>query len=353
MSVPKLKVCLTADIEFNVRGALSYPERCQPLGEASVVRPQAHGADAIAALLEPLQRHDLPATFFIETLQSIHFGPGPMRNVVDRLTTHRGADIQLHTHPCWIAFDPERDADPWYRRDSMAGLGQARALEVLRSSAERFRQITGVSATVFRAGNLRADADTLEALPQAGITLSSTLGVSYFEPPQADLRLWSGVHRGPAVTEIPVTSFRCKVAGTTRTKLLTVAGTPFPVMRRLLESAAARQAGPVVFLTHASEMSDETSDIYSPATFRPNVANRERWTTLCRYLHERRDLYDVQAFGTAADQWHSLPPANPHPYTGGLQDAASILFTRAAERVRTYGTPAQPNPAPEPAMLHR
>jgi hypothetical protein len=93
-------------------------------------------------------------------------------------------------------------------------------------------------------------------------------------------------------------------------------------MKRILEHAWRRSAGPIVFLTHASEMAVDTTDVYSPPSYSAHRENQRRWSSLCEFLDRNRDRFTVMSMGGARDYWESLPPVSHAPYRGGPYDAA-------------------------------
>lgn len=326
-----LPVCLTADIEFEIRGGLTYPDRCTPVGVDSVFRPHQGINQGLDKLLEPLAHHALPATFFIETLQCLHFGVEPMRRVIDQLKIHGNIDIQLHAHPCWsyLANDDWRQTVGQIKKnDSMSGRGVTGAKEILKTAIDQFQQLTGQAPVAFRSGSLKIDADLIQAQAESGISISSCVGRAYFNPQEPQLSLWAGTARFGPLTEVPVTSYQLGIGSMLRPKLLTITGTPFPTMKRLLENSWQHGVGPIVFLTHASEMAADTTDIYTPPSYSAHAENQQRWSNLCEFLDRNRDRFQVLPLGSALDYWTTLEPASHAPYRGGLRDLASATLSR-------------------------
>lgn len=331
-----LPVCLTADIEFEIRGALTYPDRCSPAGFESVQRENGGRSQGLASLLAPLSEFGLPATFFVEAMQVAHFGTEPMARVVKELKQYPLIDLQLHAHPCWEylrAPDWRQTVGQVTKNDSMSGRGMAGAARILSLARDYFRQLTGQYPVAFRAGSLRIDGDLLRAQATVGLPLSSSGGKAYFGPEDPALSLWSGVARLDSVTELPVTSYKVGVPGKNLAKILTVTGTPLSTMIRILEHAAKHNQGPVVFLTHASEMAEDAASIFEPPHYLPLRANQERWRELCRYLHENEARFRVLPFGPSIAFWQSLAPVSRNPYRGGMRDLSAIVLSRLIKRV--------------------
>lgn len=336
MPAQSLTVCLTADIEFEIRGALTYPDRCSPVGAESVFRNADGKSQGLAPLVESLAEFGLPATFFIETMQVAHFGIDPMARVIEELRLHPLIDLQLHAHPCWEYLrDPDwrKNVQNILKNDSMAGRGVEAAKSILTQGSAFFRQLTNQAPIAFRAGSLQVDQDLLRAQAEVGIPLSSSVGKAYFNPPDRNLSLWSGITRQHTVTEIPVTSYQVAVPGKSMAKLLTVTGTPLSTMTRILDYAAVHELGPIVFLTHASEMAVDTAGIFEPTRYAPHCSNQERWRSLCRYLHKHRERFTVIPFGPAANFWAEHAPVSHRPYRGGIIDFSALTLSRLTKGV--------------------
>ncbi|MBL0355174.1 MAG: hypothetical protein WBB96_11890 [Candidatus Dechloromonas phosphoritropha] len=327
---------MTADIEFDIRGALTYPDRCSPAGFESVQRKVGGRSQGLAPLLRPLSEFGLPATFFVEAMQVAHFGTEPMASVVNELKQYPLFDLQLHAHPCWeylLAPDWRQTVGQVVKNDSLAGRGVGGATRILSLAADYFRHLTGQSPVAFRPGNLRIDGDLLRAQAAVGLPLSSSGGKAYFVPEDPSLSLWSGVARQDSVTEIPVTSYQVGVPWKNLAKLLTVTGTPLSTMIRILEHAAKHNQGPVVFLTHASEMAKDAASIFEPPRYVPLRTNQERWRELCCYLHENAARFRVLPFGPSVAFWQSLAPVSRNPYRGRVRDLSVIALSRLIKRV--------------------
>lgn len=297
----KVEVCLTADIEFKINGAFAYPDRNQPVGADSVFRPANGVSEGLAALLAPLRDYGLPSTMFVETLQRIHFGPGPMREVVSRIEAVPGADIQLHVHPCWLNF---RHAD-WRSRvkqgathDQMAGRG-VDAAAILQEAVDNFVEIVGRRPLALRTGNLSVDMDVYAAQMKLGIPLASSVGFALEPSPDPELHLHGGLARRCGVVEVPVTSFK---TWSRREKLLTLEGNSFRQLLWVLDRCHAQQSGPVVILTHASEMAASIGD-GMPPRYKALPANQKRWRSLCQYLANNADRFVVRSFSEAWEDW--------------------------------------------------
>lgn len=320
-----LEVCLTADIEFVINGALSAPEQHRPSGAESVFRVVDGREQGLAALLAPLVEFGLPATMFVETLQCIHFGQDPMRRVVERIMATPRMDLQLHVHPCWLNF---RSAD-WAAQvkrkktnDLMAGRGVANVTPILEEAMSLFQELVGRKPLALRTGSLSVDMDVYAAQARLGVPLASSVGVAVQRPAEPELHLFSGLARRHGVVEVPVTTFK-NWRG--RPKLLTLAGNSFHQIQTVLELCRGQGSGPLVILTHASEMADSPG-LVTPPRFRSLPNNQRRWRNLCRYLATNQDRYAVRSFSQAWASWQAAPEKTFDPVRTGFRGAATELL---------------------------
>src|SRR5215469_18171800 len=126
-----VELCITADIEFSIGGAFTFPDKYVPLGEEVVRCVVGNREEGLGFILDALRRYGIKATFFVEALQIAYFGDTPMRRLTDRIQS-AGHDVQLHLHPCWLEF---RNRD-WKsvttrRNDSCMGRSDAELDEMI------------------------------------------------------------------------------------------------------------------------------------------------------------------------------------------------------------------------------
>ncbi len=323
-----LEVCLTADIEFVINGALSAPDHHRPSGAESVFRVVDGREQGLAALLAPLAEFGLPATMFVETLQRIHFGEDPMRRVVERILATPRTDLQLHVHPCWLNFRSAAWATQVKHKkinDLMAGRGVG-ALPILEEAVSNFQELVGRKPLALRTGSLSVDMDVYASQARLGVPLASSVGVALQCPAEPELHLFSGLARRHGVVEVPVTTFK-NWRG--RQKLLTLGGNSFHQIQSVLELCRRQGSGPVVILTHASEMADSPG-LVTPPRFRSLPNNQRRWRNLCRYLATNQDRYVVRSFTQAWANWHSAPEQTYDPVRTGFRGAVTEVLRRVA-----------------------
>jgi peptidoglycan/xylan/chitin deacetylase (PgdA/CDA1 family) len=300
----RTEVCLTVDVEFSIGGAFQDPVRNRPVGE-TFVRCPADGADqGLGFILECLRRHRLEATFFVEPLNYFYFGEGPMKGVVQDLLA-AGQDVQLHLHPCWLAFRdpkwPERLAEGT-PDDSCAGRSVEEMVEIIGLGLEALDRWGAPRPTALRAGNLHADRATYRAMARHGLGLASNLGIGYRLPSDPTLHLAGGRHWVEGVMEVPVLSYTELKAGSWGRKgVLTVTGASFAETCALLRAARRLELSPVVILTHPWEF----AKIADPGCRRitRNRINQRRLESLCRFLREHDDEFAAVTFAEAGPGW--------------------------------------------------
>jgi len=157
-------------------------------------------------LLELLKKFDIGATFFVEALGCTRWGVKPLKNICSLIMAF-GQDIQLHIHPkLALIKGVKTDGDRLWAYD---GATQTKFIE----TGLRILFDCGVTdVTAFRAGDLAANEDTLAAMENTGLFLSSN----------RDLDLKSSIHsklndsfpirndlsKHGGILDIPVTAFR-------------------------------------------------------------------------------------------------------------------------------------------------
>jgi peptidoglycan/xylan/chitin deacetylase (PgdA/CDA1 family) len=319
----RTEVCLTVDTEFSIHGAFGDPARRQPLGDVFVYGAGEDGREhGLGFLLDCLARHGLKATFFVEALNRCYFGDEPMGRVARRIV-EAGQDAQLHTHPAWLYFrSPTWQQDLGHRKpnDSLAGRPPEEIRECVALGLAAFEAWGVPRPVALRTGSLRADRALYDALPGAGIRLTSNLGVGYHRPPEPELDLRGGRHRIGQVVEVPVLTYGA-LGG--RDRILTVTGTGAAEARALLAAARRARVSPVVVLTHPFEFFKGVERV------RPNRVNQARLDRLCGFLARHAEEFHVTTFAEAAPRWLEGPPTgNPRLEAPLLAQLARALSNR-------------------------
>jgi len=304
MSEP-IDICITLDIEFDINGAFADPDRFSPAGIECVYRDYKNRSQGLGFVLDTLRDYDLKATFFIEVFNVYYFGDEPMAAIVEDILK-AGHDIQLHLHGCWLYFK-----DPNWREtvkritphESIADYSIAEVVAFLQEGQEIYQRLTGQAPLALRMGGLQVENNLYPAMEQAGIFLSSNIGVAVYPPPQQALHLYSGVHRIGQVTEAPVLGYQdYQLLNRVHLKNLTITGSSWTEMKALLEQAWARQIQPVVLLTHACEFAQARTD-GTENNYYPDTVNQARFRQFCTFIAQQPDKYNAVTFSQRAAQW--------------------------------------------------
>ena len=288
MSLPpstKTRVHITVDTEFNIAGAFSDPVRHRPVGPAAVYCTIGERSHGLGFLLDTLERHGQKGTFFVEALNTFHFGDAPMGEIAQRL--HQGGhDVQLHIHPCWEYFSNAHWAAQLKTNppnDDITRRSEDEIVRLIEAGIAVFARWGLPAPTVLRTGGLRANLAVYRAMRRCGLMLASNLGLAVFRPSEPELQLFAGSHAIEGVTEIPVTTFSdLRIGGRTHLKTLTITGCAWAEIRAVLEQSRDAGLSDVVLLTHCFEYVKHRDVTYEKLY--PDRINQRRLTRLCEFL---------------------------------------------------------------------
>ena len=297
-----LKVCITVDTEFSIAGAFAH-STWLPIAEQRVLCMVGKKSHGLGFMLDCFSRHQVKASFFVESLNRRYFKHDPMRPIAEQLHA-AGHEVQLHVHPCWDVF---QHAD-WRERarmpmspgiDDFYGRSEDDSLRLIESAMEVFDDWKVPTPTAFRSGNLRHDDTLYKAIARAGIPYASNVGAAIYDCGDPRYQLYSGRHLRHGVVECPLLSFRdFSFAGSPKLKSLTITGSSFAETRLMLEQAYSMGIEEVVILTHPFEFVQ--SQGVRLHNMRPNRLNRARLEKLCAYLAANRGRFQTTGVAEAA-----------------------------------------------------
>jgi peptidoglycan-N-acetylglucosamine deacetylase len=155
MTTPRLSVCLTFDFDALSPWALGMAGR----NVAALSRGE-FGAVAVPRILALLERHEIPATFFVPGHTALAY-PDLVRSI-------RDAGHELGHHG-WV-HEPLSELDP------------AREREVLERGLEALDRVAGVRPAGYRAPNVDVSVSTVEILLEHGFVYDASFSGSDFEP---------------------------------------------------------------------------------------------------------------------------------------------------------------------------
>ncbi len=314
-----MRVYLSFDVEVWCNDWARLDERFPSAFERYVFGRSPQGEYALPKTLELLNRHGLRGVFFVEPLFSARFGIEHLA-VITRLIAQAGQDVQLHLHTEWVdelPAPPILDHQKKRQHLSYHTLDEQTAL--LRFGAELLQQSGAERPRAFRAGSFACNQDTFRALSECGIEVDSSLNACS-EVSAPDLRD-AGVHERPSwiegVYSVPVAVFE---DGLGRLRSAQLNGSSFSELRRSLESAHANGHSDYVIVSHNFEM-------LKPGSNEPEPVVVRRFESLCRYLAEHRDMYQVVSFSAAA--------AKTSPEAGRARASTGLpaTITRYAEQL--------------------
>lgn len=320
------EILLTIDVEFHIAGAVTYPGRYAPLADAPVhgrIDGRSHG---LGFILETLGRHGLPATFFVEALNTRYFGDGPMAAICRQIAA-AGHDIQLHLHPVWTIFDGGARTGA-VANDACAGRSHADMLDLLRQGLGSFARWGLAPPVALRTGGLSADRTVYGAMAEAGLDIASNINVAIRPPADPSLHLLSGRHRIGGVLEVPVTSFSdWRLPGQVHFRPLQISACSGTELRAALW--AARRAGveTVVLLTHSFEFFKR--DGFRFTRLRPNRVNQARLEGLCRFVAAHPRDFVALDFARAARSWRARAEDPSRRLDGAPRHALLRMATNA------------------------
>jgi hypothetical protein len=303
----RTRVYLTVDVE-------SAEER-GPLGPAQGYDVRVWGRFegrrdelGLRLLLGEMEAAGLRGTFFVEPLGADFFGKDELGRVVGEIVS-RGHDVQLHLHPT------QRRPD-WRTRgqhrlpDDMADYSLEDQVALLKDGSDRLVAAGAPRPRAFRAGNFGADNVTWQALAAAGLHLDSSFDPGYpscrIEWPQPEVTLFD---TGAGVWELPVSNFIEPSGDLRHLQIMAVSARE---VIDYFEQARKLGLGEVTLVTHSFELCH--IDDPTRRRGRLNRVNLARLRTICRYLADHRDAFEVETVGALAAR---LPPPSGRAAAAG------------------------------------
>lgn len=300
----------TIDTEISMGGAAKAPG-LEPVGPRLRIWGETdRGAYGISRFMDVFDEFELKGVFFFEPVARAVVGAEALEAAA-RYVVARGHDVELHVHPEFeldLARVQRGEAKSPSKNLFDHALDEQR--RYIRESAECLERWTGRRPIAFRAGGYSADERTLEALAHEGLAIDSSfnewaVGVGFCgmlrTPPLNDVALLE-----PGILEVPVTNVSTlERLGALRPLELSSLGAHEVIAA--LEQLWAARTRVVCSVTHSFRLVRTRDQQYRDVE--PDLVNLHRLRTVCRFLAEHRDRFEVCTFRTLpVERWREEVP---------------------------------------------
>jgi hypothetical protein len=293
------RVILTVDTEPSIAGAMEDPTRYPPLLHEPVWGEVNGRSEALGFITRTLAQYGLKATFFVETAHTRHFGPQGMQRYTDHLLENK-QDVQLHIHPVWQNFSRPPPTDRRYNDDSGA-LDEAEILALIEEGCNQIQAWTGARPIAMRTGNFSATVAVYRAMAHAGVILSSNICIASATYPDPSLCHAGGIHIIEGVHEIPAGCFIDPgPVGKGRYRAVQITACSTAELLHLLNQCHEQSVDTLILVTHPFEFIKKSDFRYN--SLRPNRLVQGRLDSLCRFLSQHPDRFQVSTFGALAKE---------------------------------------------------
>jgi hypothetical protein len=309
--MPITDVILTIDIEFTIAGAFAQPDRLRPVGPPSVLGLAGGQELGLGFILDTLRRHGATATFFVETLNTAHFGLQPMGEIALRIK-EAGHDVQLHLHPCWLTFEDAealRQARACAPSDACGSLSVEALVRVIQRGQQVFAAWGLPPPQALRTGGFSVSRQVYTAQKLTNIPLASNICAAVEPPADPALHLQNGRHLLEGVIEAPALSFvDRRWRGRPHLRPLQVTACSAAELQSALSAANEAGLDTLVAVTHAFEFFKRRTAL-DYAQIRPNWINQRRLEALCDHVNRHPTRFRWASFGQREAAWARAPNA--------------------------------------------
>lgn len=171
-------VYITFDVECSMGGAWQNPQLKPVSPRLGMMGAYGDKRYGIPLICDILRQRDLKATFFVEPFNAELGYPGETEPVVQHLV-EQNQDVQLHIHPNHIHYGQQQAGQFHAGTDQMADLPLDVQQQMIEEGAKRLEQWSGTRPVAFRAGNMGASEETLNAMVAAGLWIDSSYTFPY------------------------------------------------------------------------------------------------------------------------------------------------------------------------------
>lgn len=247
--------------------------------DAMIARSVEPAGVGVSWQLALLARHGLKATFFVDPMPALAYGPRVVEAMVAPILA-AGQEVQLHLHPNW-AGARVGDGGRAHGRFELVDHGLEAQHDLIARAAELLTAAGVAQPIAFRSGSYAANDATLDALRTLGFVYDSSHNGSEHPWPSGmslPMRRIAPVrHRG--IVECPVTLIE---AAPGRLRHFQICALSVGEMRAALDHAERRRHVAVTIVSHGFELANR-------AGTRPNRIHVRRFEALCAMLAERAD----------------------------------------------------------------
>jgi hypothetical protein len=288
------RVILTVDTEPDIAGAMRDRKRYPPLIHEPVWGAVEGRSEGLGFITRTLSSYGLSATFFVETVHTRYFGGNPMKRYIDHLGD-AGQDVQLHIHPVWQNFSSPESAGQVHYDDS-AAMRENEMVALIEEGCDQIKDWTGQKPVAMRTGNFSASISVYRAMRQVGLRLASNICLAGSDYPDDLLPQSGGVHDIAGVYELPVSCFVDPgPVGKGRYRAVQITACSSKELIALLRQCSRQSVDTLILVTHPFEFIKKSDFRYT--SLRPNLLVQRRLDSVCRYLSENSEHFDVTTFG--------------------------------------------------------
>ncbi len=288
-------VLITFDVECSMGGAWNDPDLKPVPPRLGMMGEYGNRQLGLPLICDILKHSDLKATFFIEPFNAELGWPGETEPVVKYLVS-RQQDIQLHIHPNHFHYGQYRAGEKYKRTDQIADLSLEEQTALIRKGMELLEKWSGVRPIAFRAGNMGASEDTLQAMKRTGLWIDSSYTFPYVEG-QCRFReteRYNGAKWYGEILEVALSAYRQpKVPGLHPSKPVDLMGSSFEECRDAVEMICDAGADAVVIL-HSFSLFKVRDKQYHGGKLNRIVTRR--FEKFCDWLNADRSKYPSRTF---------------------------------------------------------
>jgi hypothetical protein len=295
MSSDAIRVYFTVDTETSMGGAWSNPSYTPLPLDCTVFGRYGSRSYGIPLIMNILEDYGFRATFFTEVFCAYNVGYEPVASAL-RSIQARGHDAQLHLHPEQRFYRDFRGGGKRREESLMFTFPAAEQSELIREGVALFRELSGKTPRVYRAGCYGGSEMTLRALRDNGIAIDSSYNLAYlgntcgFERQRLNAPVMlEGIH------EFPVTVFR--VSGLPGYKPLEISAVSVSEIIATIRHLQKAGCQDVVLVLHSFSLLKNAGIRYESC--RPDHLVIRRLKKLCGVLSQLSGEVEVCVLGEA------------------------------------------------------